>query len=187
MLLMHDRIITLPTLITTVRLLCTPFLAHAIAVQSWGSALILFAISALSDALDGYCARILNARSSFGAILDPIADKILMLAVYGAFLVVGIALPRWFVVGVLIKEIILALLAGVAIILAGRSIIVPHALGKWAMTLQVGLVVLIMSLRYSECAMPYWLDYGVMGVFLVVFAALVRYIYGGIWALLKKS
>lgn len=184
---MSDRIFTIPTLITAVRIVCVPFLAKAIAAQSWGSALALFAVSALSDALDGYCARLLNARSTFGAMLDPIADKLLMLAVYGAFLVVGIALPRWFVIGILIKEIILIFLAGAAVLLAGRTIIVPQRLGKWAMTLQVLLVAAILMLRYGECAIPAWLDYAIIAVFSIVCAALLRYIWSGVWLVFKKS
>jgi cardiolipin synthase len=182
-----NRILTIPTLITAIRIICTPFLAQAIAAQSWGSALVLFALSALSDALDGYCARLLNARSTFGAMLDPIADKLLMLAVYGAFLVVGIALPRWFVIGILIKEIILIVFAGCAVLLAGRTIIVPQRLGKWAMTLQVLLVAAILLLRYGDCALPAWFDYAIIGVFSIVCAALVRYLWSGVWLVLRKQ
>jgi cardiolipin synthase len=73
-------------------------------------AILVFIVASLSDALDGYLARHWNQRSPLGALLDPIADKLLLLAVLVTF---GILPPRyfplWFTVIILSRDALLLL------------------------------------------------------------------------------
>ncbi len=73
-------------------------------------AITVFVLASLSDALDGYLARHWNQRSALGALLDPIADKLLLLAVLVTF---GILPPRyfplWFTVIILSRDALLLL------------------------------------------------------------------------------
>ncbi|CAH8464338.1 unnamed protein product [Dicrocoelium dendriticum] len=75
----QTRIFTIPNVITLSRIALTPVAAHCILSERLSLALSLIVIAGLSDALDGYVARIFkNQQSLLGSYLDPIADKILI-------------------------------------------------------------------------------------------------------------
>jgi len=71
----------LPNLLSALRLLLALPVALAIGYRDYPTALVLAALAALSDALDGFLARRFRWQSQFGAALDPLADKLLLVAV----------------------------------------------------------------------------------------------------------
>lgn len=75
---------TAATAITWLRVLITPGVIYTIQLQQYRMALLLFITAAVTDVLDGWCARIRNEQTLFGACLDPIADKFLVLSTLGA-------------------------------------------------------------------------------------------------------
>src|SRR5213594_3839074 len=109
------------------------------------TAIAIFLIAAVSDGLDGYIARRYKQRSALGAILDPIADKGLLLSAiitlsisnwsdidpdYGSF-------PTWFPVLVISRDAILFVGAGVLYLLIGKVHVKPNWTGKVATVLQM--------------------------------------------------
>ena len=86
----------IPNLISVLRLLLVPWFAMLLLEQRFDLALILFILMGVSDALDGLLARVLKASSALGAALDPLADKVLLIA---AFVMLGHLelLPVWLV------------------------------------------------------------------------------------------
>ena len=110
------------------------------------AAIVTFALAALSDSLDGYIARRYKQTSPLGAILDPLADKVLMLSTVLtlSFAHWPISLPIWFVVLVFIRETII--LNGIAILhrINGKVPIKPHWISKACTFLQMLCVVWIM-------------------------------------------
>lgn len=103
----------LPNALTVTRLLLVGPILWCLA-QGWAvAALLLFVLAGVSDALDGYLARRLNARTALGAVLDPLADKALVSGVFVALAVLG-DLPWWLVVLVVGRD--LALVAGVGVV-----------------------------------------------------------------------
>jgi CDP-diacylglycerol--glycerol-3-phosphate 3-phosphatidyltransferase len=103
------------------------------------AAVATFALAAASDGLDGWFARRFNQRTELGVVLDPIADKGLLLAgvLTLSFSHWRNALPVWF--GILVVARDLAVLAGVVgvFILQGRVNLLPHWTGKMATALQM--------------------------------------------------
>lgn len=96
----------IPNLITGLRIvLVAPFLWLLLEAR-YGAALILFAIAGFSDALDGFLAKHYGWTSELGGILDPIADKLLLL---GAILSLGWLneLPSWLVVLILVRDVLI--------------------------------------------------------------------------------
>lgn len=84
----------LPNLLSTLRLLAAPLAAWLILNSHDIAALLVFAGAGLSDGLDGFIARRWHVTSSFGAWLDPAADKLLMILCLSALCAVG-ATPLW--------------------------------------------------------------------------------------------
>jgi CDP-diacylglycerol--glycerol-3-phosphate 3-phosphatidyltransferase len=93
-----------PNQVTWARIFSVPFVFYLLMIESYGWGLILFFISAVSDALDGAMARVRNQETDFGKILDPTADRSLI------FVVALILLPRfyslWLLVLIFALEII---------------------------------------------------------------------------------
>ena len=72
------RWLTVPNILTLARLALAPFIIQAILNGQSARALTLFLLAAVTDALDGWIARISDSATQFGAYLDPIADKVLL-------------------------------------------------------------------------------------------------------------
>ncbi|MED5621797.1 CDP-diacylglycerol--glycerol-3-phosphate 3-phosphatidyltransferase [Ideonella sp. BN130291] len=135
---------TVPTLLTWARIVCIPLIVgvYDLPLDSLGPgmrnliATVLFVVFALTDWLDGYLARKLNQTSSFGAFLDPVADKFLVCST----LLVLVHLQRVDALVALViigREIaISALREWMAQIGASRSVAV-HMLGKVKTTVQM--------------------------------------------------
>lgn len=77
---LKTSVFTLPNVLTMSRIGCTPFICHYILTNNLTPALCLFAYSCVTDFLDGYIARRYKLKSVAGTILDPLADKLLMIA-----------------------------------------------------------------------------------------------------------
>ena len=144
---MIPTMITLANRITITRLLLVPVFAvlavyYGISVgeghpEEWlrWAALATFVIAAASDGLDGFIARHFNQRSQLGAVLDPIADKALLLTGIITLSLVdwgpdGWSIPVWFAALVIVRDCII--LVGVAVLhLVNHHVhIDPHWLGK---------------------------------------------------------
>jgi cardiolipin synthase (CMP-forming) len=98
------RVLTLPNLVTAVRLSCLPlFLWLLFAQEDRAAAAWLLAALGATDWVDGYLARHMGQVSELGKILDPVADRLLFLVGAGGILVDG-SVPVWFAVVVLLRE-----------------------------------------------------------------------------------
>ncbi len=133
----EDRVLTLPNAISFVRILAVPVFvwlllgADQVAAAGW----LLLAIGS-TDWLDGLLARRLGQVSKLGRMLDPIADRLAIVAAVVAGWLAGI-LPAWLVVGLLVREVIVASLA-VWLLLVHRRTIDVRWLGKLATLLLYG-------------------------------------------------
>jgi cardiolipin synthase len=108
-------LLTLPNLITLVRLACLPlFLWLLFGREDRAAAAWLLAALGITDWVDGYLARHLHQVSALGKVLDPVADRLLFFVGAGGILVDG-SVPTWFAVVVLVRE---TLVGGATIVLA---------------------------------------------------------------------
>ena len=172
---MHNRpmFFTVPTLLTWTRIVAIPLLVGVFyiglehTVQNW-IATVMFIVFALTDWLDGFLARKLNQTSSFGAFLDPVADKFLVCA--SLLVLVHLRRADVFVALIIIgREIaISALREWMAQIGASRSVAV-HMIGKVKTTVQM---VAIPFLLYNGML---WgvIDTGLWGQWLIWISAVL--------------
>src|SRR5207244_5964184 len=90
------RQVSIPNIITLGRILLVPIIVWAIASSEMEIAFAIFVIAGVSDAVDGFLAKRFNMTSELGALLDPLADKALLVSIYVALGIWG-AIPRWIV------------------------------------------------------------------------------------------
>jgi cardiolipin synthase (CMP-forming) len=104
-----DRILTVPNVISVVRLCCIPvFLWLLFSHRNRGAAAVLLAVLGATDWVDGYIARRFDQGSTLGKIIDPVADRLLLGVGVVALMIDG-AVPRWFGGLVLFREAVISL------------------------------------------------------------------------------
>jgi cardiolipin synthase len=104
----HPYLRSAPNMVTLGRLVLTPFIISAIAGEDWRTAFYLFLAAGASDALDGWLAKTFDLKTEIGAILDPLADKALLVSLYVSFAIVHAVPPP-----------IVALMAGRDLLIVG--------------------------------------------------------------------
>jgi cardiolipin synthase len=103
------RIWTIPNALSAARLLGVPvFFWLIVGPEKDGLALIILVISSFTDWLDGYLARRLNQFSRLGELLDPLADRLYVVAALIALFVRGL-IPIWVVVALLLRDVVMFL------------------------------------------------------------------------------
>jgi cardiolipin synthase len=153
--------INIPNILTVLRILVTPLFVILLIRDMHGYALLVFVLAGVSDGLDGLIARMYNQRSDLGAILDPIADKLLLSA---AYICLGILrdIPGWLAVVVISRDV--TIVTGIAV-LAFTNIpfdIRPSLISKWTTVSQILTVaVTLLDLRFGKAGavLPalYWM------------------------------
>jgi cardiolipin synthase (CMP-forming) len=87
----HDRVFTIPNLLTVVRFMGVPlFIWLVLAQKEYGAGVIVLAVMAGTDWIDGYIARRYDQASKLGRVLDPIADRLALLAVAFTLVIAGV-------------------------------------------------------------------------------------------------
>jgi cardiolipin synthase (CMP-forming) len=150
------RLSWIPNAITVARLLLAAPLAWAILDERPQLALALAVAAGLSDALDGLLARRFGWRSRLGGLLDPAADKLMLLACYVSLVVVGGA-PAWLLWLVLGRDLVIVAGAVAYHNLIGRLEAEPSPLSKLTTFLQIALAVALLAGQLPAFAMPPWL------------------------------
>ncbi len=136
---------TLPNLITLARLCAVPATIWLILHQRLDIAFYLFIGAGISDGLDGWLARVRNSRSALGAMMDPVADKALLMSVYVALAVIEV-LPDWLAILVVFRDLLIV--GGVLLlwVLGQPPAISPLLVSKLNTFMQLGLAALALLL-----------------------------------------
>jgi cardiolipin synthase (CMP-forming) len=135
---------TIPNLITTLRIILVPIFIIYLINERFLEALLVFVLAGLSDGADGLLARVLNQKSRLGAFLDPLADKFLLISAFVVLAARGF-IPAWLTVTVITRDILILL--GVLILYLNKQDIVikPTMLSKVTTCLQLGTVFLVLA------------------------------------------
>jgi len=136
---------TIPNIITVFRLVLVPLVILAILQGAWGAAFAMFVIAGVSDGVDGYIARRFNQRSEFGAMIDPLADKALLISLFVTLAVVG-EIPTWIAVLVVFRDAMILMAFVVAGQLTRPMEVRPLTISKVNTALQIGYVALVLGL-----------------------------------------
>lgn len=129
----------IPNFLTLSRIILVPLLVIFLINKSFLKALILFTCLGLTDALDGFLARILNQQTVLGSYLDPIADKVLIMSCFLALSIFKV-IPGWLAVVVISRDVIILLGISILSIMNIAFRVQPLLVSKLTTTLQIAVV-----------------------------------------------
>ena len=134
----------LPNLITFGRLLSVPVAVYLLMQSAYLAAFLLFLLAGISDGIDGYLAKTRKQTTELGAILDPLADKALLVSVYVTLGLQG-NLPNWLVVLVVFRDLLIV--GGVIILFLVRLEVKmrPLTVSKINTAAQIALAALVLA------------------------------------------
>src|SRR5262249_30088477 len=140
------RIWTVPNQITLLRLGFLPVFLTLISYERYRWALLVLVVAGLTDLFDGWLARRLNQRSSLGAYLDPIADKLLLSSSF-VILAYKQKIAWWLSIIVLSRDILILVVAIVIILISGYRPFPPSVFGKLTTFFEIALVFTIVLME----------------------------------------
>jgi CDP-diacylglycerol--glycerol-3-phosphate 3-phosphatidyltransferase len=144
---------TLPNLLTFLRVLAAPLVAVAFVVIDRPyadlAAFLLFSVAGVTDFFDGWLARRWGQTSAVGRMMDPVADKAMVIVAIAT--VLSLRGPEWTILlpaaAILLRE---TFVSGLREALAGRAVIPVTLLAKWKTTVQMGALGLLLLSGYAE-------------------------------------
>jgi cardiolipin synthase len=131
----------IPNLLSAARLALAPYICYLLGTRQFRTALVWFAVAGVSDGLDGWIARRYAAGSRLGALLDPVADKVLL---SGSFLTLALifAIPWSLMFIALGRDLLILLFAARALSTGQRREFPPSIWGKLSTAVQIAYVLL---------------------------------------------
>ena len=183
---MSSRVVTVPNLLTVVRMGVTPVFVTCLFYGRFGWALVLFVFAGVTDLLDGLLARRFNQNSELGRILDPIADKLLLVT---SFIVLSLPslvpqpMPRHFpipfwVTATVISRDVFIVVGSVAInIVTGFRGFRPSLLGKISTVVQILAIGIVLIVAQVPDLGGYVLPTTYVTVFTLALCSGVHYVF----------
>jgi len=166
----------LPNLLSLARLGAVPVVVWAIATGHYTTAFWVFAVAGLSDALDGFIAKRFGATTEFGAWLDPLADKALLVAVYVA-LVFREHLPIWLVLLVVFRDLVIVGGALLVQVMTQRLTMRPLLVSKVNTAAQIALAAFVLARLGLSVEWPQLTEIAVWIVAATTLASGVAYVF----------
>jgi cardiolipin synthase len=153
-------LLNLPNLFTFARLVLTPFIASDILHSHYARAIVLLFAAGFTDLIDGYLARRLNTATPAGAYFDPIADKVLLSAIYIS-LGVAAAMPWWMVAVVFGRDVLILAMAAYGLAFTRLRKFPPSVWGKISTFFQIAAALVVMG-AHAGIAAPVTLALSLM-------------------------
>ena len=146
--------LNVPNLLTVVRILLVPVIVVALLEETPNAdmlAAIVFGVAAFTDGLDGYIARSRGAVTTFGKLMDPLADKLLIIAALVSLVSLG-RIAAWVAMVIIAREFAVTALRMVAV---EQGVVIPASmLGKLKTITQVGAIFAVIAVSST----PVWVD-----------------------------
>ncbi len=173
----------LPNLITLSRIALAPVLILLLREQDYVSSLVVFVFAGVSDGLDGFIAKRFHLTSRLGSILDPLADKILLVSAY-VMLTLLEHVPFWLMLTVAFRD--LFIIGGYLVYtsMVGPVQMRPSLLSKFNTLMQIALVIVILLQQALVMVYPMMVEGLVYAVMATTVASGVHYIW--LWGMRKE-
>ena len=183
---MSSRIITLPNVLTIFRMVLIPIFVSLLFYQRFVWALIVFITAGITDGLDGLLARRFHQQSQLGTILDPIADKLMLVTAFVVLSMRGVfhsplpkhlPVPFWVTVAVISRDVFIMVGAAAINIMTGFRGFRPSLLGKVNTTVQIVAIAAIMFGASVPNGSGYYLPTIYSSVFTLAILSGIHYVF----------
>jgi cardiolipin synthase (CMP-forming) len=166
---------SLPNLISLLRMILVWPVVVLLLREQYGVALLVFTVAGASDGLDGFLAKRFGWKTRLGAILDPLADKLLLISCYLTLTWLtlsgkGPGIPVWLTATVIARDLVIVFGGLGYHLFVGRFDPAPSALSKLNTLAQITLVLAVM-LQQSVLPLPSWMLTGLVYLVLVTTVA----------------
>jgi cardiolipin synthase len=168
---------TIPNLITIGRLIIVPVVIVMIMQGRWPAAFVLFVVAGISDAIDGFIARRFDMRSEFGAYIDPVADKALLVSIYVTLSIAGI-LPGWLAIVVVARDLMIVSAILLSWVMQRPVEIRPLLVSKLNTAAQIGFAALVLSTQTFGVDLAGFDDFAMLVVAALTIASAGAYLAG---------
>jgi cardiolipin synthase (CMP-forming) len=170
------NLLGLPNVITFGRLCIVPLAFWAVVERRLDLAFVLFVVAGVSDAVDGWLARRMGGTSTVGAVLDPVADKALLVTMYVTLAAVK-ALPDWLAILVVFRDLVIV--GGVLVLgLLGHGVAIrPLLISKLNTLLQILLVAVTLAVNGFGLDVPMLTDVLILAVAASTLASGASYVW----------
>jgi cardiolipin synthase (CMP-forming) len=165
--------------LTVLRVLLVPVLVYLLLEGSRRAALWVFFAAGVSDALDGFIARVFNQHTRFGATLDPIADKLLIVATVLTLTWLGL-IPLWLTAIIVIRDLVILSGALSYRLLIGTFDMAPTLPGKLCTFAEIVLLVMVLVDIAGYLALGPWLPAAYWIVALISLVSGLHYVW--VWS-----
>jgi cardiolipin synthase len=175
---MSSRIITIPNLLTMFRMVLIPIFVSLLFYQKFWWALAVFVLAGVTDGLDGLLARRFAMESQLGTVLDPIADKLMLVtsfvvlsmrSVFPTPLPAHLPVPFWVTIAVISRDVFIIVGAAAINMMTGFRGFRPSWLGKVSTTVQIFAIATIIF----AASFPHGTGYYLPTVYATVFGLAV--------------
>jgi cardiolipin synthase (CMP-forming) len=148
----------LPNLITVLRLVLSPVLAALLANHRFSEALYLVVFAGATDWLDGYTARKIHVAGRMGVVLDPLADKALLVTLFLSLCYIGL-IPVWLLSLVIGRDLVIVVGALLLRIFRNVHRFTPSIVGKVSTFFQIVFVLLVLLRATFPNRIFFWLEW----------------------------
>jgi cardiolipin synthase (CMP-forming) len=173
-------ILTPANQLTLARVLLVPAFVILTVYGYFGWALIVFVVAGLTDLLDGLIARTWSRRTSLGAWLDPMADKLLLVTTFIVLTVPGLGLvnklPVWLTILIISRDVLIVLTVAVINLAIGRREFRPSIYGKIATATYIITCVIIMYFNYLQRTSA-WVQLGIYASLVITLISGFHYVF----------
>lgn len=183
---MTSRVATVPNLLTMFRMVLIPVFVALLFYQKFGWALFVFVLAGVTDGLDGLLARRFHQSSQLGQILDPIADKLLLVTSFVVLSMKEIGpvppprhfpVPFWVTIAVISRDVFILIGAAAINIVTGFRKFRPSLLGKISTVVQIVAIVAILISLIVPGGSGYYLPTVYTTVFALAIFSGVHYVF----------
>src|SRR5438876_1476513 len=154
----RSAVLTTANQLTILRIVFVPVFTILLAYGEIGWALSTFVAAGITDVLDGVIARRFGQKTSIGAVLDPLADKLLMTS---SILILSLpqmefhnTIPRWLLIVVVFRDVFILLVSLIVVLMVGWRVFTPSPYGKASTVMQVLTVLTVLYVNWKHMTVP---------------------------------
>lgn len=154
----RNAVLTTANQLTILRIVFVPVFIILLVYHEIAWALATFVAAGITDVLDGIIARRFGQKTSIGAILDPLADKLLMTS---SILLLSLPqmefhtmIPRWLMIVILFRDVFILLVCLIVVLMVGWRVFTPTTYGKASTVMQVLMVLAVLYVNARDMAVP---------------------------------